>query len=173
MPNNIQISKVNVKDAATLLELSRTTFFDAFLHQNNPADMEAYAAAAFTLPKIQLELNNPDSEFYFALVGGAVAGYLKLNYNAAQTELKDAHAVEVERIYVLNSFQGQQVGKQLMEFAMQQATSRQLKYIWLGVWEHNTKAIGFYKIKGFGPFGSHNFMLGSDEQTDILMKKEL
>jgi len=173
MNNAVTIVRVSLNDANTLLELSRKTFFDAFLSTNNPADMEAYASTAFTLPKFQFELINPNSAFYFALVDNEIAGYIKLNYVDAQTELQDPDALEIERIYILEAYQGQQIGKLLIDFAIQTAIRKNLKFIWLGVWEHNTKAIGFYKSKGFKQLGSHQFMLGNDEQTDILMKKEL
>ncbi|MET3979930.1 ribosomal protein S18 acetylase RimI-like enzyme [Mucilaginibacter sp. UYP25] len=173
MPHILEIKAVGLADAATLLALSRKTFFDAFLPTNSPAAMEAYASKAFTLPQFEKELSTPDSQFYFALVNGAPGGYIKLNYNSAQTELQDAKAVEVERIYVLDEFQGKQIGQQLIAFAMETAVEKNLKYVWLGVWEHNTRAIKFYKSKGFEQFGSHQFMLGDDEQTDILMKKVL
>jgi len=45
--------------------------------------------------------------------------------------------------------------------------------VWLGVWEHNERAIAFYKKWGFTQFGEHTFMLGKDAQTDWLLKKEL
>ncbi|MES2265778.1 MAG: GNAT family N-acetyltransferase [Bacteroidota bacterium] len=173
MPHNIQIKAVSIDDAATLLELSRKTFFDAFLPTNSLEAMEAYAAKAFTPEKFEQELNNPNSNFFFALVDGIIAGFIKLNYNTAQTELQDPEALEVERIYLLNDFQGREVGKQLMDFAIQTAVDKKLKFIWLGVWEHNTKAIKFYQNKGFEQFGSHPFMLGNDQQTDILMRLEL
>ena len=107
------------------------------------------------------------------MVDNAVTGYIKLNYNSAQTELQDANALEVERIYILQEHQGKQIGKHLLDFAIQTAIDKKMAYIWLGVWEHNNKAISFYKSKGFTQFGSHPFVLGTDEQTDILMRKEL
>lgn len=173
MTESLEIKQVTIANIDTLLNLSRQTFFDAFLHRNNPGDMEAYAAAAFTNQKFEDELSNPDSRFYFALIDNTIAGYLKLNYNNAQTELQDPNSLEVERIYILQQYQGQQIGKKLIDFAIDIAISQKLIYVWLGVWEHNDKAIRFYKNKGFKQFGSHPFMLGSDEQTDILMKKEL
>ncbi|MDB5128879.1 GNAT family N-acetyltransferase [Mucilaginibacter sp.] len=173
MASPIQIKTVITADAATLLNLSRKTFFDAFAHLNNAADMEAYASTAFTLQKYEEELSNPDSHFYFAVVDNTNAGYIKLNYNTAQTELQDPNAIEVERIYILQEFQGQQIGKHLLDFAIQTAIDKKFSYVWLGVWEHNNKAINFYKSKGFIQFGSHPFVLGTDEQTDILMRKEL
>jgi hypothetical protein len=45
-----------------------------------------------------------------------------------------------------------------------------LKYLWLGVWDRNSNARQFYAKNGFMPFGSHMFMLGNDEQKDILLK---
>jgi ribosomal protein S18 acetylase RimI-like enzyme len=116
MALSIEIKRVTVSDIDTLLMLSRKTFFDAFLHTNNSVDMEAYASTAFTLQKFEEELNNTGSEFYFALVESNIAGYIKLNYNTAQTELQDPAALEIERIYIFNEYQGRQIGKQLIRF---------------------------------------------------------
>jgi ribosomal protein S18 acetylase RimI-like enzyme len=56
---------------------------------------------------------------------------------------------------------------------MDMAAEKRLDYIWLGVWEHNYNARGFYEHNGFKVFGSHEFLLGDDRQTDLLMKKSL
>jgi len=53
------------------------------------------------------------------------------------------------------------------------AAKEGFKTVWLGVWEHNPKAIAFYEKWGFEKFGAHSFMLGTDAQTDLLMKKNL
>ena len=45
-----------------------------------------------------------------------------------------------------------------------------LKYIWLGVWQENPKAIQFYTKNGFEVFDQHVFKLGDEEQTDFLMR---
>ena len=54
---------------------------------------------------------------------------------------------------------------------MQLAKDKQVDYVWLGVWEKNPRAIRFYQKNGFVEFDQHIFKLGSDEQTDIMMKK--
>lgn len=164
---------VTTNNLDELLELSKTTFRDAFEHLNNPDDFKNYFTSAFTIEKLRAELKNPDSAFYFAQVDGKNAGYIKLNYASAQTEFKDNDAVEVERIYVLASHQGKQIGKQLIAFAIERAMTQKLRYIWLGVWEHNLNAIRFYEREGFAQFSSHQFVLGKDVQTDILMRKYL
>lgn len=156
-----------------LLSLSRKTFYDAFEHLNNKDDFEAYTSVAFTSDKLLSEIENPHTQFYFALIGNEKVGYIKLNYSSAQTEFRDENAVEIERIYVLADQQGKKIGNQLLDFAINKAKDEKLHYIWLGVWEHNLAAQRFYERNGFKPFGSHKFLVGNDEQTDILMRKEL
>jgi hypothetical protein len=38
------------------------------------------------------------------------------------------------------------------------------------VWEKNVNGIRFYQRHGFVQFGSHQFRMGDDLQTDVLMK---
>ena len=169
----VTIQKVEITDADTLLNFSKRTFYEFFAHLNDPANIEAYASVAFTPQKILSELTNPDSEFYFAVIEGIIAGYLKLNFNDAQTEFRDKKAMEIERIYVEGEHHGKHIGRQLLNFAVETALKKQLDYVWLGVWEHNHKAIGFYEHHGFEIFSSHAFLLGNDKQTDLLMRKGL
>ena len=169
----ITIRKVTVTDLDALLAFSKQTFFDAFYHQNKPEDITAYADKNLTATKLHQEINNPSSAFYFALINQEIVGYVKLNFGPAQSDLKDDASLEIERIYVSKKHQGKQIGKQLMDFAIQTAIENQLQYIWLGVWDKNHRAIKFYQQSGFELFGSHDFMLGNDLQCDVLMRKEL
>lgn len=168
----IAIRPVSPSDVDTLLALSRKTFYDAFEHLNNPEDFEAYTSKAFTSEQLLSEINNPDSEFYFAMLDGEAVGYIKLNYRDAQSEFREPDAVEVSRIYVLASQQGKKIGNQLLDFAIVRAVELKLRYIWLGVWEQNHAAMRFYERNGFKAFSSHHFMVGNDRQTDILVKRE-
>ncbi len=60
-----------------------------------------------------------------------------------------------------------------MERAVETAERKGKKYIWLGLWEKNTKAVSFYRKHGFYEIGAHPFLLGDDVQTDILMRRDL
>jgi ribosomal protein S18 acetylase RimI-like enzyme len=169
----ITISKVGPGDLNALLSFSKQTFFDAFYHLNNPEDIHAYADKNLTAAKLQEEIDNPSSAFYFALIDQGIAGYIKLNFGPAQSDLQDDTSLEIERIYVSQQHQGKQIGKQLLDFAEQTAIENQLRYIWLGVWDKNHRAIKFYQQNGFELFGSHDFMLGNDLQCDVLMRKHI
>jgi ribosomal protein S18 acetylase RimI-like enzyme len=169
----ITFKLIDKPDLNNLLTLSKKVFCDAFQHLNNPDDFDVYCSTAFTPEKLLAEIENPDSAFYFALLNNERVGYIKLNFMQAQTEFRHDEALEVERIYVLSKYQGAGIGKKLLDFAKAKAVENRLRYVWLGVWEHNLNAIRFYEREGFKQFSSHEFALGSDVQIDILMKKEL
>jgi ribosomal protein S18 acetylase RimI-like enzyme len=169
----LTIRKVGPDELEILLAFSKSTFFTAFYHLNNPEDMEAYADKFFTIQQFQKEISNPNSAFYFAMWGNDIAGYIKLNFGQAQTEFQDATSLEVERIYVGSAHQGKKIGNALIDFAVQTAHEKQLKAVWLGVWESNHRAVKFYQQNGFEVFDNHYFMLGNDKQRDLLMKRVL
>lgn len=170
---NITIEKVTLKEIDRLQKIGRQTFFETFSAENTGENMKKYLEEVFSIEKLTAELNNTNSEFYFAELGNNIIGYLKLNSGESQTELKDDNALEIERIYVLKEFYGKNVGQLLYEKAMQIARQKNAGYVWLGVWEKNPRAINFYKKNGFVEFDKHIFKLGNDEQTDILMKLQL
>lgn len=171
----ITLVKATLADAERLQTIGRQTFTETFGKHNTEENMKAYLEEGFALGKIQADLADPNAEWYLAISGSnAVAGYLKLNSAASQTELKDdGNAMEIERIYVARDFQEKRVGQQLYEKAVEVATRKQADYLWLGVWEQNSKAIRFYQKNGFIAFDKHTFKLGDDVQTDIMMKRTL
>ena len=170
---NMEIRRVTLHDIKLLQEIGRNTFLETFSESNTEENMVKYLAEGFSIEKLTEELNNAHSEFYFAVIEKDVVGYLKLNFGASQTELKDSSSLEIERIYVLRKYHGKKVGQVLYDKAIQVAKEKKVNYIWLGVWEENPRAIRFYEKNGFVEFDKHIFKLGEDEQTDIMMKKNM
>jgi diamine N-acetyltransferase len=170
---NIKIQKVTLNEIALLQKISKESFFETFAASNTEENMKKYLETGFSIEKLTDELTDPNAAFYFAFNDNQVIGYLKLNFGNAQTELKDNNALEIERIYVLKAFHGKKVGQILYDKAIQIAKQANAAYVWLGVWEENPRAIQFYKKNGFVTFDKHIFMLGDDEQIDIMMKLQL
>ncbi|MFG4002380.1 GNAT family N-acetyltransferase [Flavobacterium aquidurense] len=169
----IEIKRITVQELDQLKEIGRKTFHETFSESNDEENMKKYLDEKFSSDKLIEELNNTDSEFYFATLENDVIGYLKVNFGESQTELKDDTALEIERIYVSKEFHGKKVGQLLYEKAIQIAKDKNVHYVWLGVWENNVRAISFYTKNGFVEFDKHIFKLGDDEQIDIMMRLEL
>jgi ribosomal protein S18 acetylase RimI-like enzyme len=170
---NIEIKKVKLTEIDQLQEISKQTFYETFSAENTEENMHKYLDESFSVEKLTTELNDKNSEFYFATLDNKVIGYLKLNFGQSQTELKDDNALEIERIYVLKEFHGKAFGQLLYEKAIQIARQINADYVWLGVWEENLRAINFYKKNSFVEFDKHIFKLGYEEQTDIMMRLDL
>ena len=51
--------------------------------------------------------------------------------------------------------------------------SRGADALWLGVWGENRRAIRFYEKQGFGVVGRQSFVLGDDEQSDLVLARLL
>jgi diamine N-acetyltransferase len=170
---NVIIRQASHLDLAALQAIGRKTFAETFADSNSEENLAAYLAAGFSEDKLKAELQNDNSQFYFALQKEEVIGYLKVNWGDAQSEKQNPHALEIERIYVLQQYHGTQVGALLYQQALSIAQTRKAPYIWLGVWEENPRAIRFYQKQGFVEFGEHIFQLGDDAQRDVLMRLDI
>jgi ribosomal protein S18 acetylase RimI-like enzyme len=169
----ISIEKCVESDLLALSSISYETYKDTFLNQNSPVNMYQYLNNAFGIKKIHSELLNKDSCFYFIYHDKNLAGYFKINESPAQTDIHDNLSLELERIYLKKEFQGKGLGKIMLNYAIDIASNKNKGYIWLSVWEKNIHAIQFYKNNGFSQFAVHPFIMGNEEQTDLLMKKNL
>ena len=167
------LKKLVPSDLYTLQEISRTTFKETFEIHNSTEDLNKYLNEQLSLDKLSIEMQNPNSAFYFGEINIEAAGYLKLNWGNAQTELEDLDAFEIERIYVLNQYLGKGLGAFLMDAALEIAHKMKPSYIWLGIKKKNERAIRFYEKYGFKVFSNHSFTLGNDIQNDLLMKLEI
>jgi ribosomal protein S18 acetylase RimI-like enzyme len=169
----LNIKKCTLGDSRKLQEISYETFNETFKDQNSPENMNAYLERAFNLKQLEKELSNLSSEFFFVYFNNEIAGYLKVNTNDAQSEEMGEESLEVERIYIKSPFQKHGLGKYLLNKAIEIAMERNIKKIWLGVWEKNENAIAFYKKMGFVQTGAHSFYMGDEEQIDFIMTKTL
>ncbi len=170
---SIVLKKASAGDLETLQQIGKKTFYETFAKHNSEEEMQKYLAESFSSEKLLKELNTPDSQFFIAWEEENPVGYLKINFGASQTELQDEASMEIERIYVKSSHHGKKVGQLLYDKALEIALQQQKKYIWLGVWEENKRAVSFYSKNGFTQFDKHIFRLGDEEQTDLMMKKVL
>jgi len=167
------IRTCGIDDLKELKRISRATFLETFGEQNSPENIASYLERAFTDERLEQELAQDDSRFYFVLCDCEIAGYLKVNVDEAQSEPMGGDALEIERIYILRDFQKRGLGKVLMDKAFEDAAALGKKTIWLGVWEKNESAIRFYVERGFTQTGAHSFHMGDEEQTDFIMEHPL
>lgn len=156
-------------DAATLAAISLKTFVDTFAPHNSAADMDSYTSVAFTEAKQRREI---ETEGVVTLLGeedGEAIAYAQVR----QTPGSPHGDVELARFYVDQPHHGRGIAHTLMDAVEQQANILGGTRLWLGVWEHNLRAIAFYRKRGFVQCGAQPFLLGTDLQTDWVMNRTL
>jgi ribosomal protein S18 acetylase RimI-like enzyme len=169
----IEIRKATVSDLETIQKISIQTFIETFAAVNTSENIANYIKESLNTEQLTAELNNANSQFYIAYSDTEVVGYLKINFGDAQTESINENALEVQRIYVLQNFHGKNIGQLLLDKVKKIAQTMDFDSIWLGVWEENHRALQFYTKNGFVVFDKHVFIMGNDEQTDLLMQFQI
>jgi ribosomal protein S18 acetylase RimI-like enzyme len=156
-------------DAAVLTAISLKTFVDTFAPHNTALDMESYTSVAFGEEKQRREI---ETEGVVTLLGeenGDAIAYAQIRHTPGAPH----GDVEIARFYVDQSHHGRGMAQMLMDAVETHAREFGGSRLWLGVWEHNLRAIAFYRKRGFTQCGAQPFLLGTDLQTDWVMNRPL
>ena len=170
---NLTIQRATDTDLIDLQSISKLTFCQAFEQFNTADDMQLYLENCLSTEQLSKEMEKAASSFFLAKIDDETIGYLKLNQGNSDKNNLQGQGLEIERIYVVEEYHGTGIGQELYVFAEEKAAELRATHLWLGVWEHNPRAIRFYEKLGFEPFGTQQFVLGKDIQTDILMRLSL
>ena len=175
MSEHLAIRHARNEEAETLAILAARTFRDAFAADNTPTDMERYLQGAFSIEQVQTELIDINNTFLLAFIDGAAepSGYAKLRVGKSDANVRGPDPIEIERLYVDQAVIGKGVGAGLMRACLDEAIAKGYCTVWLGVWEQNLQAIRFYERWGFEKVGNHIFMLGTDQQRDLIMQRSV
>jgi diamine N-acetyltransferase len=173
MDDSINIRTCTLHDADRIVSLGIKTFRDTFDEVNTAKNMMLYLNQTFTKKKIQKEIAELGSVFFLAEQGGDAIGYARIRTSKIPKELESERPIEIERLYADKRYLGKRVGYLLMSECLNYAREHGFDTVWLGVWEHNARAIAFYEKWGFKKFGEQIFKLGNDPQTDQLMMRKL
>jgi len=156
-------------DAPSVAVIAERTFRDAFGAHNSPDNMDLQCVRHFG-PDIQArEIADRGLVTTLAVEGGQIVGFTQVTLAKAHPSVAAKHAAELNRIYVAAEQHGKGVAQALMRNVFTTAAAAGADRLWLGVWEHNSKAIAFYRKFGFEIVGEHSFMLGLERQRDVLM----
>ena len=157
-------------DARALATFAAHAFADAFATQNAEADMRLHLDRAYGAAQQGRELADADMTTLLAWQGDVLVAYAQVHRHAAPPCVGASDAVELKRFYVDRSMHGRGLAARVMAAVFEAAREFGAATVWLGVWEHNPRARAFYAKSGFVDVGRQVFLLGNDEQTDLVMR---
>jgi GNAT superfamily N-acetyltransferase len=158
-------------DLGAIDRIFRASFVATFGHLYAAADLEAFLAQ-FTPEAWAEEMAGVDYAFRLAEDDGRAAGFLKLGPLTVPVEPAQ-RALELRQLYVLEPWHGSGIAAALMEWALGEAERREARELYLTVYTDNHRAKRFYQRYGFVAVGRYDFMVGSQADEDIIMKRLL
>lgn len=112
-----------------------------------------------------IEAINSDHAFIIVVMDGKkVAGFSVFYLTPPEAELPD--------IVVEKSYRGQGLGKQLLEYAAIELTSKNIDTLFLEVRESNAPARALYTKMGFEEIGKRKYFYSNPVEDAICMRKE-
>jgi ribosomal protein S18 acetylase RimI-like enzyme len=166
----VETTRGTPEDAAIVALLGRITFAQTFgyLFRGHAQELSTYLDTTFDVENIRTSLGKPGNAYWLALRDRLPVGYAKLKHPSALPGRSGKAAAQLQKIYVLNEFLGEGIGKALMRQVLVEARSR-APTLWLDVLHENKRAIGFYKEHGFTVTGENTYTIGSQTFRFVLM----
>ena len=162
----LRIRRATLDDAATLAAFGVRVFIDTFGDANKPDDLREYIESTYGVAQQAEEIGDTDMATWLVERDGALIGFAQLSRKRLPPQPVGANPVEIYRFYVEHAAHGTGVAQALMSASFAQARDWVADVVWLGVWEHNPRAMAFYRKFGFVDVGSMDFFVGPDRQTD-------
>ena len=169
----MKLHQFGIGESVPLSILTASTFSESWKVDDNGSDIESYIVDNFEPKKLEVELKDKQIIYLGILFENMYAAYCKIEMNLQPSGYKLDTPICISRLYVKKEFQNAALGSYLINEALDIASKKNFKTIWLGVWLKNTRAILFYERLGFKKFGTTKFIMGNDISEDFLMKRSV
>jgi ribosomal protein S18 acetylase RimI-like enzyme len=167
----MSIRPATAADLPAIDRVFRTSFCDTFAHLYTAEDLASFLGQ-FTPDAWRTEFEDPSFIFQVGEQQGEVVGYAKLG-PVKLPHVEADGAVELKQLYLLKQAHGTGLGRELMDWVLDEARRRGAERIALSVWEDNHRAQAFYRRYGFEDRGPYDFMVGNQADRDRVWEARL
>jgi ribosomal protein S18 acetylase RimI-like enzyme len=166
MPSQLALRYATPDDAAALAAFASKAFSDTYRDLDDPQEIADYVAENFNLRAVQAVIGDPAASTLLAEVGSELAGYAVIARSQAPSCVTGPEPIELARFYLAEQFIGRGHGAELMRAVHREARRLGAQTIWLGVYDRNIRAVGFYERWGFTKRGGKEFLFGGRVYID-------
>jgi ribosomal protein S18 acetylase RimI-like enzyme len=163
------IRLAQAEDLPTLAYIAGKTFMETYTDAEERENNLAYVQAMLNETKWREALENPHQTIFLLFEQARLVGFAHLDRETLPTALAGKQALQLKRLYLLQTVHGKGAGKLLMKHCKAFALQEGFDSLWLIVWEDNTKAVRFYEKQRFQRIGTHTFKVLEKEYDDWLM----
>ncbi len=151
-------------DIAELREFSIRTMLEKFGHLYHQEDLDSHLEEGYSEEHHRNALKT--SQFLLAIDEGAIIGYAKWGALSLPVKNPVEPSGEIQRLYVDSNYQGQGIGRVLMDKMM--AAMAEKASLYLSVFSENEGAQRFYQRYGFSKYGEYKYMVGNHADHEFI-----
>ncbi|GGX08838.1 GNAT family N-acetyltransferase [Undibacterium macrobrachii] len=161
------------EDASALADLARQTFIETYAEQNDAEQIRTHCDKNFGVAQQSKEIADPNYVVILAYHDEALVGFAQVVNNPAPPSIEAENAVALYRYYVKKEWHGKGIAQPLLAEAEKAAKTFGANQLWLGMWEHNARALAYYQKVGFQHVGWMDYQFGDIIERDYVLLKQL
>lgn len=166
----ITVKQATSEDVQVLSKIAQLTFPLAGPANANKQELSTYIKQHLNESVFQQLVESDEVFVACALAGTALVGFIVMKYASAQPNGdKSVNSAELQRLYVLKEYHGENVAKLLLLEAFKACAEKAIAAIWLNVYSENSRAKNFYAKFGFKEAGTIDFKMGNETHLDTVM----
>jgi ribosomal protein S18 acetylase RimI-like enzyme len=154
-------------DLEALRKITRRSWISTYSSFIPERDLKSYFDIHYAEASFLSMLDDPFTQGFIAEVDDHIAGYVRLFFN------RDENRLYVPSLYLLPEFQGQDIGKRLLDAAEGYAIEKGVHELWIGVMIKNRQALVFYRKVGFQFVQEEPFTMGKTTVSHLIGYKKL
>ena len=155
------------EDVASILRITWQSWLGTYSSFIPGSDLRSYFDIHYTEASLFGMFDDPFAYGFIAEKDHQIAGYVRLFFN------RDEDRLYVPSLYFLPGFQGQGMGRRLLEAAEGYAGEKGLDRLWIGVMVKNRQALAFYRKMGFQFVREEPFTMGETTVSHLIGYKKL
>lgn len=168
MKNIIHFEPLTPNLHETYIKTGTQAYNQHYLHLWMDGDSAPYIQGSFTTSVLQKEATDNNTILYLIQRNGKAVGILKITLNSPLKPYASTEALYVDKIYILNAYSGQGIGKKVLQFVQLRAKESNKKIVWLDAMQKGP-ALDFYLKNGYEIYGESKVPYATVKEDEKLM----
>lgn len=164
------IRRALAQDVASLVDVGRQSFTDAFGAAYDPKDLAAFLDENYSEAVFTDAIAAPHYAVWIALDGERLVGFGMFGPNDLPIDEACSKPGSVKRLYLLADVQGCGLGSQILELGLSWLKANGYAPIFLSAAAQNIGAQRLYARYGFVKVKDFDFMVGAHADAEFLMR---
>ncbi len=151
MPASAELTfrQAGIADLTQVQDIGARSYLPHYPHLWKPGGVEWYLDRCFGNSTLEIELLDPNVEYYLISNRSESVGLLKLVLCKPLPDSDVENALHFEKLYFIENYTGKGCGQKFIRFAVERARELARDCVWLTAMDTSAKPIAAYERAGF------------------------